>query len=246
MKFTTKQIEETARKIIRDNSGGIRFNALVAEVLAIASETPRNTIRGSIWNLDAKYSDEIEKPSRGVFAPANIAAVVDRSPKIKLSEESFYEPFADFLKTELGEATEAVRFGGAGLHSKWGTPDVIGIYKPLASDRIKFPGEIISAEIKTDPMQPIVAFGQAIAYRLFSSRTYIAMPATISETDRERLDALCMQFGIGFVLFDLDVEHPNFKILARAQRFSPDMFYVNEFAESLYKHNKEVFNKLFA
>jgi hypothetical protein len=247
MKFSTKEIKESAREIVANNPGGIRYNALVAEVLKRAPDTPRNTINGSVWNLDAIYPEEIAKPSRGVFAPANgIAAAEQHTPAARLSEENFYDPFAEFLKTELSEATEAMRLGGAGLRAKWGTPDVIGIYKPLASDRIKFEGEIISAEIKTDPTQPIVAFGQAVAYRLFSSRTYIAMPTTIAETDRERLDALCMQFGIGLVLFDLDAENPNFKILARAQRFSPDMFYVNEFAESLHKHNKDIFNKLFA
>jgi len=246
LKYTTKQIKDAAREIIGDNPGGIRYNALVAEILKRAPETPRNTINGSVWNLDAVYPDEVGKPSRGVFAPANAVATIVQPVIPPLSESDFYEPFAEFLKTELGEATEAMPLGGAGLRSKWGTPDVIGIYKPVPSDRIPFQKEIISAEIKTDAFQPVVAFGQAVAYRLFSTRTYIVMPTTISETDRERLDALCMQFGIGLVLFDLDRENPNFKILARAQRISPDMFYVNEFAESLYKHDKEVFNKLFA
>jgi len=52
----------------------------------------------------------------------------------------------------------------------------VGIYKPLASNLIKFPIEIVSAEIKIDPQQPVVAFGQAVAYRLFSTKPYIAMP----------------------------------------------------------------------
>ena len=129
--------------------------------------------------------------------------------------------------------------------SKWGTPDVIGVYKPLASNLIKFPLEIIAAEIKIDPAAPVVAFGQAVAYRLFSSKTYIAMPTTLTEEDQSRLEALCMLFGVGLVLFNLDIDDPRFSIRVRAQRFSPDMFYVNEFADRLRLYDHEIFESLF-
>jgi hypothetical protein len=135
--------------------------------------------------------------------------------------------------------------GGAGLKTKWGTPDVIGVYKPLASNLVKFPLEIISAEIKIDPQTPVVAFGQAVAYRFFSSKTYIAMPSTLTEEDQGRLEALCMLFGVGLVLFDLNALAPNFAIRVRAQRFPPDMFYVNEFADRLKAHDHDTFEKLF-
>jgi len=130
------------------------------------------------------------------------------------------------------------------LKQKWGTPDVIGVYKPLPSDRIKFDHEVISVEIKVDPQSPVVAFGQAIAYRLFSTKTYIAMPDTIAREDLDRLEALCMLFGVGLVLFTLDAEQPNFLIRVRAQRFSPDMYFVNEFADQLHRHDKALFNRL--
>jgi hypothetical protein len=55
-----------------------------------------------------------------------------------------------------------------------------------------------------------------------------------------------MLFGVGLVLFDLNKDAPVFSIRVRAQRFSPDMFYVNEFAERLKLHDSEVFEKLFA
>lgn len=42
------------------------------------------------------------------------------------------------------------------MKSKWGTPDVVGVYKPLASQLIKFDLEIVSAEIKIDPQAPVV------------------------------------------------------------------------------------------
>ena len=47
------------------------------------------------------------------------------------------------------------------------------------------------------------------------------------------------------VLFDLDPKSPNFSIRVRAQRFSPDMFYVNEFADRLRQLDSETFETLF-
>src|SRR5207244_10846442 len=118
-----------------------------------------------------------------------------------------------------------------------GTPAIAGVYKPRASNLIKFPVEIVSAESKIDPQTPGVAFGQAVAYRLFSTKTYIAEPSTISEEDLSRLEALCMLFGVGLILFELNANNPNFRIRMRAQRFFPGMFYVNDFADRLYFHD---------
>jgi hypothetical protein len=54
-----------------------------------------------------------------------------------------------------------------------------------------------------------------------------------------------MLFGVGLVVFDLDPAVPDFRIRVRAQRYSPDMFYVNEFADRLRLHDAEVFQELF-
>lgn len=251
-KLSGKHIQDVARAIVAKNVGGIRYSTLVEEIARANPETPKNTIHGSVWDLATRFPSEIVKPSRGLFMPAGPASVqTGREPEevlpapTRLREEEFYEPFAEWLKNDLDEATVAVALGGAGFQKKWGTPDVIGVYKPLASDRIKFPTEIVSAEIKTDPQAPVVAFGQAAAYRLFSAKSYIVMPASISEEDYSRLEALCMLFGIGLVLFDLNVDEPDFRIRVRAQRFSPDMFYVNEFADRLFQIDRATFNQLF-
>ena len=133
------------------------------------------------------------------------------------SEVDFYDPFAEWLKNDLDEVTAVSSLGGAGLKSKWGTPDVVGVYKPTASNLIKFPLEIVSAEIKISPQVPVVAFGQAVAYRLFSTKTYVVMPSSLSEEDLSRLESLCMLFGIGLVIFDLDLKKPQFSIRVRAR-----------------------------
>ncbi len=254
-KLTTHDIRLAAKTIIAANPGGIRYAPLVQAIADQSPETPKNTIHGSVWNLDALFPNEIAKPSRGLFQPAS-AEVSDGKVTVgateqvaasgkKVQESDFYEPFAAWLKNDLDEVTEVAPLGGAGLRTKWGTPDVIGVYKPLASNLIKFPLEVVSGELKIDPQAPVVAFGQAISYRLFSAKTYIAMPSSLTEEDQSRLEALCMLFGVGLTLFDLDVEKPNFAIRVRAQRFTPDMFYVNEFADRLRYHDPDIFEQLF-
>ncbi|HEY8751722.1 MAG TPA: hypothetical protein VIM11_27325 [Tepidisphaeraceae bacterium] len=255
-KLTVQATKELAKSIIASHPGGIRYSHLVAKISTVHPETPLNTIHGAVWNLDALFPSLITKPSRGLFKPASVpdepepGSVAEKTTETtptgkKVYESEFYEPFAQWLKTDLDEVTVVTPLGGAGLKTKWGTPDVIGVYKPLASNLVKFPLEIISAEIKIDPQTPVVAFGQAVAYRFFSSKTYIAMPSTLTEEDQGRLEALCMLFGVGLVLFDLNALAPNFAIRVRAQRFPPDMFYVNEFADRLKAHDHDTFEKLF-
>ncbi len=250
-KLTVKQIHDFAIDVLKESPGGLRFSELVRRVQAAHPETNRNTVATQVASLEAKHPDRVSKPSRGLFVPVLTAAdgsevtPLPPAPILKTREEDFYQPFAEWLKSELDEATVAISLGGAGMQKKWGTPDVVGVYKPLASHRIKFPVELISAEIKVDPTQPVVAFGQAAAYRLFSAKSYIVMPENISEEDYSRLEALCILFGIGLVLFKVNPEEPEFQIRVRAQRYSPDMFYVNEFAERVYQLDVEMFNTLF-
>ena len=54
------------------------------------------------------------------------------------------------------------------------------------------------------------------------------------ETDISRLDSLCMIFGIGLIVFDAqNLDEPAFKILTRAARHEPDMFYVNKYVREV-------------
>jgi hypothetical protein len=249
-KLRGKEIQELAKRIIGEHPGGIRYSVLINRIATDNPETPKNTIHGAVWDLDKTYSGEVLKPSRGLFTLAGAPAVASPNGglaaiNITLRESDFYESFAEWLKNDLDEATEAMALGGSGLRSKWGTPDVVGTFKPLPSNRVKFDLEIISAEIKTSLAESITAFGQATAYRLFSHKVYLVMPGNVPEEDQSRIEALSLLFGIGFVQFDLNPEEPQYRVRVRSQRFIPDMFYVNEFAERLHDHNKSAFNRLF-
>lgn len=187
-KLGVNQIRDLARRLVSERPGGIRYSELIKEIAAGSPETPVNTIHGSTWDLATRFPAEIIKPSRGLFQPASAAVGtaddVDRDiEKIVAGfvETDFYEPFADWLKNDLDEVTVVSSLGGAGLKTKWGTPDVVGVYKPTASNLIKFPLEIVSAEIKINPQAPVVAFGQAVAYRLFSTKSYVVMPSSLSK-----------------------------------------------------------------
>lgn len=254
-RLSGKQIQETAKAIVAETPGGIRFRVLVDRISQENPETPENSIATNIVGLENTYPAEISKPSRGLYKPAQTSGddsvVVGGTEQIattgdRVRESDFYEPFAEWLKNDLDEVTDVKALGGASMKTKWGTPDVVGVYKPVAGNLIKFPLEIVSAEIKIDPQAPVVAFGQAVAYRLFSAKTYVAMPSSVNEEDQSRLESLCMLFGVGLVLFDVDKNNPRFSIRVRAQRFSPDMFYVNEFAERLRAHDAQIFELLFS
>ena len=196
----------------------------------------------------AKYQDQpaanVTSEDLELPAPA-IQIETKEHVKITLLESDFYESFAHWLEETAEEATVAVAVGGSLLKHKWGTPDVIGVLRPQAQDIIKFESQIISAEIKIDPAQPVVAFGQAVAYRLFSHKSFIVVPKTTSEDDLARLKALCSIYGVGLVTFTLDKGTPDYTTLVPAQQTSPDMFYANQMARRLLDISKPIFKKLF-
>mgnify|MGYP001599457475 CR=1 FL=1 len=250
MKTSRERLREKAVDLLQAHPSGLHYKELHGLLLQELPAIPANTIHGALWSLTSTPHKNVFKPTRGVykFRPHDAGAVPEVVPPAtsqNIREEDFYESFANWLKAELGECTEAVALGGSAMGKKWGTPDVIGIYRPSTRDLIKLNAEITSAEIKINPALPIEAFGQSIAYRLFSAQVYLVEPNTMLEEDKDRIEALCMLFGVGFVLFDLKPKAPDFRIRVRAQRFSPDMFYVNQFAERLFDTREDLFNQLF-
>lgn len=257
-KYNISQIKGRVRELLAAAPDGMRWSELTKAVQAEASETPHNTIQGSLVVLFREAKD-ITKIRRGVYVltepPGDQGADETQtgtvevqsttgSEYISLQESQFYAPFADWLK-EADEVTHAEVIGGNALGGKWGTPDVFGVLKPRKADLIKFEPQIISAEIKIDPNQPVVAFGQAVAYRLFSHRSFIVMPNSISADNYDRLEALAIIYGIGLVTFNLDPTKPQFLLKVRAQTYQPDMFYVNQMAKRLHDYSANAFERLF-
>jgi hypothetical protein len=231
-----EKIIAKAIEILKSNPDGIRYSVLVRKISQEFPEIPVNTIHGTVWNLETRVPNEVYKPARGLFRHVEFKER-EISPEIEnIREEDFYEPFANWLVNELEECTKAISLGGNRFKDKWGTPDVIGKREPRRSDIVKGPTEIVSVEIKADTRDFITAFGQACSYKLFSHKSYIVIPKNSSQDDISKLDALCLIFGIGLVLFDSNNPNdPQFEIRARPLRHEPDMFYVNKYMKLIEK-----------
>jgi hypothetical protein len=147
MKFTTKEIKQCAAEILESEPKGIRYADLCKRIQERGPETNLNTIRTQVGYFVTENPDSVTRPSRGVIilkkfasqsdelngggeAPAGdgiqIAVVPGQTPRP--TEVMFYEPFKDWM-VEESEVSVAHVVGGAGFKSKWGTPDVIGVYK---------------------------------------------------------------------------------------------------------------------
>jgi len=236
-----KKIIEKAVELLKSTPNGIRYSDLVRTIKKHLPEMAINTIHGCVWDLDKNIS-QIYKPARGLFRHVNYRDIelesgeqIVRKPIIlKIKEEEFYKPFAEWLVNELEECTKAIPLGGNRFKSKWGTPDVIGMRKARQSDIVVLPVEIISAEIKTDSNNLITAFGQACSYKLFSHKSYIVVPKDSLADDISKLDSLCLIFGIGLVLFDnTNKDDPGFDIRVRPRKHDPDTYYANKYAKMI-------------
>jgi hypothetical protein len=262
-KLNRKQIQDRAHELLEQSPNGLRWGRILNEIHLSEPETPPNSIHGAIQNLFTS-SEEIVKVARGTYrlrkyveedAIDSLAAeealteesvVADTAGvgKVNVTEQGFYASFAEWL-VENDEATVAVELGGSSLGGKWGTPDVLGVLKPRAQDIFRFEPQIVSAEIKATPSQPVVAFGQAVAYRLFSHKSYIVVPCTTSEDDMARLKALCSIHGVGLITFTLNIDAPDYTIIVLAVQANPDMFYVNTMLKRLEATSPSILNRLF-
>jgi hypothetical protein len=225
-------IRKTAIEILKKEQNGIRFTDLVKKIHDKTRKN-KNTIGGSIYNLNELHDQLVFKPDRGIYklkAYADVVPKDSKSKKSKINESEFYLPFAEWLVRELEECTKAIPLGGntLGRQSQWGTPDVFGLRESNRFDTIKFLEEVVVAEIKTNSESLITAFGQACSYLLFAHKSYIVIPKKSDQADISRLDSLSRIFGIGLILFDNEnVIDPNFEIRVRAVRSEPDMWHVN-------------------
>lgn len=234
----TERIKAKAIELLVQHPEGLRYSELHAKILESDGTFNPNTINGCIWNLDATYPDKVYKPSKGLFRLLKnkpLETEIEALPPSatvttsKVKEEDFYAPFADWLKNDIEDVTHAIPLGGNKFKDKWGTPDVIGKRESMRSDIIKGPTEIVSAEIKTETLQLVTAFGQACAYKIFSHRVYLVVPRQAQKEEISRLDSLCQIFGIGLVIFDANnPATPDFRIHVRPTRHEPDLFYTNK------------------
>lgn len=257
MSLTPQQLGELGFQILENNPDGMRWIELFNSISEAAPENNENQVRGAIQNIIANHTADIVRVARGRYrlakfisqeepkldqpAPPQMDALSATESSEVLEEADFYESFSDWL-VENDEATVALSIGGNVLGAKWGTPDVIGVLKPLPRDIFKFTPQIVTAEIKVATNHPVVAFGQAVAYRLFSHKSYVVIPSKTADEDISRLKSLCGIHGIGLVVFELNKDNPNYMMLVVPESAEPDVFYVNSVFERL---DADQLNRLF-
>ena len=117
---------------------GLRHSVLVERLEAALPDIPLNTIRGTVVGLIDYKPDQVYKPAKGLFQHTNyrngsepFAPEVSVPVAVQSKEQDFYAGFAEYLTEDLEECSKAVPLGGCVFKDKWGTPDVIGIQKPL-------------------------------------------------------------------------------------------------------------------
>jgi hypothetical protein len=241
-------------EILENKPNGIRYADLIREISQELPDIKVNTIHGTVWEFKQKIDKgdikDVLRPEKGLYilkkyfkeGEFRITGYEEEQKMGKIKEEDFYKPFADYLVNDLEECTIAIPLGGNKFRDKWGTPDVIGVYKILGVGRVQPPIEIVTAEIKSDTKQLITSFAQACSYKLFSHKVYLAIPKDANGADIKRIEALCLKFGIGLILFNShNKENPEFEILTRAVKSEPDYFYLSKYLELI----KDKANKLF-
>lgn len=262
MKLNRQQIHERAMQVLEASPQGIRWTDLLRAVEVNATDTPHNSVHGGIHNLLTTRTSEILKVARGTYQLAKYVAADDAEASREaasadntsvevqcpgltiLTEQDFYHSFAEWLE-ENDEATAAGALGGGSLGGKWGTPDVIGVLKPRAQDIFKFEPQIVAAEIKAVPGQPVDAFGQAVAYRLFSHKK-LYRRAQLDERRRHEQSNIALQHPrVGLVTFALDKRQPDYVVVVLPVTAAPDMFYVNSMLDRLKVTEPKLLNRLF-
>lgn len=238
------KIRAEAIEILHHEPDGLTFTQLVDAVRLLHPDRNPKTLSNDLTSLDRKAPAKVCKPAKGLYLHTRFQNQADakqphlegppakktsrRDPKI--AEEKFYGLFAVWLKEELEEVTHAIALGGNTFRDRWGTPDVLGKYEGRRSDVIKGMTSIVAAEIKVDTANLLTGFGQACAYRLFSHKSYLVIPAITAPEELDRLEALCHMHGIGLVTFDsLNVTRPSFRLLARPVKHEPDLSYTNRY-----------------
>lgn len=241
-------------EILENEPNGIRYADLIRKISEQLPGVNVNAIHGTVWffkqKIDRQEIKDVLRPEKGLYILRKYLKEREygeieygEEPKIeKIKEEDFYKPFADYLVNDLEECTKAIPLGGNRFQDRWGTPDVLGTYRVLGLGHIQPPIEIISAEIKSDTGQLITSFGQACSYKLFSHKVYLVIPKDANEADIKRVESLCLEFGIGLILFDRhNKENPEFEILTRAVKNEPDYFYLNKYLRLIEGEAIELF-----
>jgi len=136
-KKVTERIRATALSLLDVHPNGLRYSELQRKIKETDNDFKPNTISGCTWDLDVQYPNEVYKPSRGLFRlkkyretntveqPPSLHPTDQQPPLVSPSEispvkeEDFYCPFAEWLKNEIEDVTDAIPLGRNKFKDRW-------------------------------------------------------------------------------------------------------------------------------
>lgn len=238
-----RHLQEEAVKVICQHPSGIRLMPLAREVHNLHPEAPFASIPPILRSVGRiTLTNVISRPERGLFVPIRIGEHKTAGPVAR--EEDFHLPLAEFIEGDVEELTAAVPMGSQVLGDTWGLPDIIGVYRQCAGDAFSWTPEILAVEVRGKTEDLLSAFGQAVAHQLFATKTYLALPRTLSFSDRRELVVRCHLHGLGLILFGPS-PRDEYTVIAPARRCPPAPDEAQRFSERLHAHDEEKFRTLF-
>jgi len=121
---TRTRIDQGRRATSRDGAPrgrtkGLRYTELHERLVEALPGVPPATIAGVLSGMGQDLPPDVTKPSRGYYLHAKYAAPETKQreaegapPNTRIRENNFYQPFADWLVSDLEECTRAVSLGG--------------------------------------------------------------------------------------------------------------------------------------
>jgi hypothetical protein len=126
------------------------------------------------------------------------------------------------------QATRAVTLRPDQWNETWGTPHIVGVSESQRSDVIKFPTEVLAAEMLLDSSSIPAALGRVATYRVFCHRSYLAIP--MPDRDISTTEAVARALGIGlYYIGPNEFQKREFELIVRPIRHEPEMWYVNHY-----------------
>ncbi|TQF11689.1 hypothetical protein FJV41_33010 [Myxococcus llanfairpwllgwyngyllgogerychwyrndrobwllllantysiliogogogochensis] len=238
-----RQLQEEAVKVVCQHPSGIRLMPLAREVHNQHPEAPFASIPPVLRSLGRiTFTNVISRPERGLFVPIRMGALQAAGPAVR--EEEFHLPLAEFIEGDVEELTAAVPMGSQSLSGPWRLPDIVGVYRRCAGDSFSWTPEVLAVEVRGTTEDILTAYGQAAAHQLFAAKTYLALPHTLSFSDRRELVARCQLHGLGLILFGPS-PRDEYTALVPARRCPPAPDEAQRFSERLRAHDEEKFRILF-
>jgi hypothetical protein len=139
----TKRIKDKALELLEQFPQGLRYSELRAKISAFDPSFNPNTIRHSIWNLDAIFPDKVYKPSKGLFRLLkHKQAELETGPSVaEITPEELYHSLVE-MHPPPGPPKEArkVIILGAGASRADGAPlqsQLFPKYAEIIKDRAR-------------------------------------------------------------------------------------------------------------